>query len=146
MREAQEIEIGEHTYVVGHLPPTKALQLFTDLTKWLGPSFGRALGGATSLQDLMAQNVGDGFGNAVEAFCRELEFARLDSVIKRLASVTSVKGVGPLERIYEAHFAMTGLSPLIKLVPFALKVQFGDFFTGLSSASSPLLSSQKQSD
>lgn len=138
MREARTKEIDGVRYTVNLLSPTPALDLLMDLVKMLGPGLSPVFSNLGTLEQAMDREVSDlkteFLGEAVRALCASLDKDIAKRAIQTLAAVTVVEGSGPLNKIYEAHFAQHGLGPLFQWLPFALQVQYDDFFAVLGSA------------
>lgn len=144
-RQTQTLEIDvdgtTYSYTVGHIPPREALKMLTDLAKLVGPTFAagaRALGEGKTTGDassILEREVdGDLLGQAINVLVRDLNSDAVQGIVDRLCEVTTVDGVGVLNKAgFNKHFGDVGLAPLLKLVPFALRVQYGDFFGQLAS-------------
>lgn len=142
--DGQSTVIEGHTYRCLMLDPLVATDMVADLGFLFGPSLG-ALGGALmggasdGLQKLLDEG-GQEFGAAFEKAAIEF-FARFDKTKQRefintLANVTYVKTGDKevkLDTILTVHFRGR-IASLYKWLGWALKVQFGDFFSPLKTA------------
>lgn len=141
-REAQAKQIKEWTYTVHQLPPKKALDLLMDLAKMVGPAFGMIVSDVGNLKGVLDKDIGDiktaFLGEAVKVLFSGLDKATVMRSIETLAEVTSVtteggQGAGAnLKTIFDAHF-QGNLGALMQWLPFALQVQYDDFFGGLGN-------------
>ncbi len=128
MREAQTKEIGGSTYIVDLLAPKPGMALLIDLLKVAGPAFAEALGTGSAAGLLNAELGSEPMRAAVQALCVNVESAKVQSVIDRLANVTTILDAGKLSSIYDIHFARAGYLELMQWLAFAIKTQYADFF------------------
>jgi len=151
--DAQSTEIDGYTYKVMMLDPLVATDLLADLGFMLAPALG-ALGG------MLAKEKGDGLAKLLDGVEKSEEsdidaaieraviglFARFDKAKQReliaiLAKVTVVvlpDGKEPnLAPMLLQHFRGR-VKSLYKWLGFALKVQYQDFFSGMSADFSQL--------
>ncbi len=137
MRTPQSKNINGTEYTVQLLPPTQALDLLVDLAQMLGPALDPILSNLGTLQGLLDKDLADVdtafFGQAARALCSSTDKVKLRAVVKLLGDVTLVNGA-QLSRVHEAHFLERGLGEMFLWLPFALEVQYGDFFAVLGSA------------
>jgi len=139
-QDSKSTVIDGHSYKCLMLDPLTATDMVADLGFVFGPSLG-ALGGALlkdqgndGLKKLMDEG-GEGFGDALEKAVLEF-FARFDKAKQRefiglLSEVTFVKQGDKevkLSSILTIHFRGR-IGSLYKWLGWALKAQFGDFFS-----------------
>lgn len=141
-QDAQTTTIDGCTYRCLMLDPLTATDMVADLGFVFGPSLG-ALGGALlsesggggDVVERFMQEGGESFGTALEKAVLEF-FARFDKAKQRefintLADVTFVKEGDKevkLSAVLAIHFRGR-IASLYKWLGWALKVQFGDFFS-----------------
>ena len=153
-REAQSKTVKEWTYTVHQLPPKKALDLLMDLAKMVGPAFGMIVSDVGNLKGVLDKDISDiktaFLGEAVKALFGGLDKATVMRSIETLAEVTSVtveggqggQGGGNLKAIFDVHF-QGNLGALMQWLPFALQVQYDDFFGGLGNVMKLVSPAQK---
>jgi hypothetical protein len=139
MTPPREIEIDGHRYMIGRLPPRKALRLQNRLVRILGPPLIPLLksvplsgDGTTNLEEVDLSAVGE----AVQALMAQVTPNEQDEILAELFSVVQVVGtekVGPVMPIFDAHFDGRLLA-VWKLAWATLEEQFGGFFALLVAA------------
>lgn len=138
MATPREIEIDGHRYLVGRLPPRRALKLQNRLVRALGPALVPLLKDAPlrgGLTDLAAVDL-QGVGAALEGLMSQLTPQEQDDIMVELFSVVQVVGsekAGPIMPIFDAHFDGR-LVAVWKLMWACLEEQFGGFFALLAGA------------
>lgn len=136
MQDVKEKKIGEHTYRVRYLPPSKVLKIFSSLFKMLAPAFGKLVDGSlkdgANVSDVLNREIKNiSIGAAVEALVERWDDANVEALIRDLAIYSEVSTDGQrwpsVKDVYEVHF--TGRpKELFEWVYFALEMQFKDFF------------------
>lgn len=130
-RTLKEKTINGKKYTVVHLSTTPALNLLLDLVRMLGPGLAPIASNLGQLRKLLDRDVDDlkvdFLGEAVRALVSGVDKATTHEIMKTLAGVTTVEGVGRLDNAYELHFAQEGLGVLFQWAFFALQTQYDDF-------------------
>lgn len=138
-QDAQTTTIDGHSYKCLMLDPLVATDMVADLGHLFGPSLG-ALGGALlsesggAVQKLLDEG-GENFGEALEKAVSEF-FSRFDkakqrefiNILSEVTFVTQGDKEIKLNSIMAIHFRGR-IGALYKWLGWALKVQFGDFFS-----------------
>lgn len=131
--------IDGEEYTVYMLSPLVAMDLLVDLSKMLGPGLGPladAMSGAVkgegvNIGALLDMEIGgDVFSRAAESLFGNLDKGVVRTAIQTLAEVSQIGGA-PLWKTFEVHFRGR-LGTMSKWLAFALKVQYGDFFSALT--------------
>lgn len=152
-QDSHTTTIDGRSYRCLMLDPLIATDMVADLGHILGPSLG-ALGGALlsepgdGVQKLLDQG-GEGLGAALEKAVTEF-FGRVDKAKQRefinlLSEVTFVKEGDKelkLSSVMSIHFRGR-IGALYRWLGWALKVQFGDFFSPFSAAISRVVQRQE---
>lgn len=141
-RTSKKQTIDGTEYEVFMLPPKKARRILVEMTKVIGPALG-GIAGKGDLGKLMDSDVsGIDWQAAISGLTEKLSDEMLDDHMSEFAKVTQVTGKGYLSEVFDAHF--TGaVDSMFKWYWFALKVNFGNFFSALESASAPLITAAK---
>ena len=135
MLETKKRDIDGFTFTVMQLPGKRGLRLWRRLGKILGPSLARAAASASGQVDFA------GLAGAVEALFDNLTETELDAVVDELTGNALVLYEGserPLKEVYDVLFAGR-VETQLKLLMFALEVNYSGFFVGLRALVSPLL-------
>jgi hypothetical protein len=129
----QERTIDGRTYTVQQLPARKALKTLNRLGKVFGPALAQAATavGSSAKLDIAAIDVAK-LGGAVEALFANLEDADLDHFVQTFLESSLVDGA-PLYAQLDVVF-MGKIDGLLKLLAFAVEVNFGNFMRGLGGA------------
>ena len=129
-------EIDGVIYTVYMLPPKTAMDMLVDIGKVVGPSLGTIMDAASrngGVSELLGMSVtSEFFSKAAGELFQRMDKAVLRSVIGQLAQVSMADGV-KLEDTFDIHFRGK-LGSMVKWLAFALKVQFGNFFSALGDA------------
>lgn len=134
-------DIGGYTYEVVQLGATAGLRMSAELIKILAPSLG-ALAGNADLTGGIKSAIGGhlkpkALEDAARALASSLDSTKVQAIVKELADTTEIWGPGfgdagaPLSMHFDDHFAGKYVN-LGRWLAFALKVNFSDFFDGLS--------------
>ncbi len=122
------------------LPPMKSQALLVQVSKMIGPSIGPVLdklAGKTSVSDMLDQTVtADFFAKAAEAFFRDIDSDKLESVQMALMDKCHADNQ-PLSNIYNVVF-LGRLDLMYRWMAFAMQAQWGK----LSSALVPMIVAQ----
>lgn len=134
MRESKTVNVDDVEYCFNLLNTTKALDIFVDVVQVAGPTVGPILsdlfsGKRASLLDANLKEID--FDAAVRGFVGALNKQQIASIMKDLATVTTVVGHGPLAKLYELHFSTHGVMHQLKWFAEALKFQYSDFWDAL---------------
>ncbi len=132
MLKTQERAIDGRTYTVQQLPARIALKALNRLGKVFAPAVAAAtaaFGGDATQAKLDTLQV-DKLGGAIEALFAHLGDADLDFFIATFLETALVDGQ-PLRAQLDVVF-MGQIDGLLKLLAFAVEVNFGSFFAGLS--------------
>lgn len=134
-REPQTKDIDGHMYTVQMLGGTESWKMLLKLSKMLGPSLGKIVGGVKNLDSLMDMEIGGGgfIAEAIESFVSNVDEPAATSIIEKLKDVSQVNGK-PLRGIFELHFQGDGVG-IIKWLVFALQAQYGNFSDALGNVS-----------
>jgi hypothetical protein len=125
--ETKSKEIGKHTYSVTPLTAKKAYKLLTKILKIVGPGVGTIVDGR-SADGLVGQLIGQ--------ITERLDETAVEQIVDMLIAQTTVRMDGrdvPVEKIFDVHF-VGKMSELMRVLAFALEVQYGDFFADLGGA------------
>ena len=148
MRGEQSEVIETHEYVVKMLPATKGYKLLMRIVRMVGPSIGIIVDGVglsgvkadeDFLQRLGEKNLGDRFfRDSISVLMQHADEGSVEHVIKTLSEATTVKVASAgkfqaLAGIFELHFQGEALH-MSKWLGFALRAQFGDFWSALANA------------
>lgn len=143
MLEPQKKTIQGYTVTVGALPAWQSLEVLQQLSKMIGPAVARlgTAAGASSLDtpEGNAQALA-GLGDAITGALTALKPGELVALSKQLLSQTLVltpdstegKEV-PILKVFDQVFQGQILLAL-KIITFAIEVNFGDFFAALKPA------------
>ena len=149
--DGQTVEIDGDSYKILYLDPLTASDMLTDLSKAIAPALGAVggkvlakkdsknaldelLGGAEGEED--AQALAEAYERAIMGLVDRLDKATFRAMVNELAQVTSVKkgdGWPELKPVMAIHFRGR-IKSFYKWFFAALKIQFADFFSGLSPA------------
>jgi hypothetical protein len=133
MRMDHEVVLDGRTYHIYQFGAEEGLELGLHLTKLAAPILAplMAMGGEAAFTVDVAERV-------AKAAVTTLEPKAMVALVKRMMTVVTVDGVegdadkpgGPLDRLFEVHFAgKTGL--ILKVVREVVMHNFADFFSGL---------------
>lgn len=144
----EEKEINGSTYRVGYLDPHTASDMAVDLFKVLGPAFASAMSGRPGapvvlptddaappvLSSMETMNLKD----AIESLVKTLDKSVLRDVMAKLATVTKVTRpdgtTAMLSQCFNIQFSGKGkLSEMYSWLFFAVQVNFGDFFSTVTT-------------
>jgi hypothetical protein len=127
--------IGNTTYSVTQLTWGKSNALWVRLLNALGPSVGKLAGGWDPKKGVLGNDVGP----AIERLSRDLSADDIEAVVNTLLEAQTIRmtrdGKSPIldREKWELHFTGKYLESL-KVIAFALEVNFGDFLGGLQDA------------
>jgi hypothetical protein len=139
-RDSEKLTIDDQVFEVFMLPPKQARSMLIEMTKIIGPTLGALAdvrGGLRGLLDLdLAGMSATRFQQLAMTLVDRLDPKLLDEHMRALADVTELDGV-PLSKVFDLKFRGK-LGTMFKWYGFALKVNYGDFFSALGSVSSLL--------
>jgi hypothetical protein len=128
VRELKSRTIDGHTYEVQELPARLALRTLNRLSRHTLPALARAFGAAKS-ESLDDIDTGE-LGAALETLFEHLTDDELDGLTETLLKDVSLVDGKPLWAQMDVHFQGRMLA-LLKLLGFAIEVNFADFFGAL---------------
>ena len=141
-RDSQKSKIDGHEYEVFMLPPKVARRLLVEMSKVVGPALGGIMSSGAGLAKLMEMSVeGVDWAAVISGLTDRLSADMLDEHMEVLAKSTHVDGK-ELAPIFDHHFR-GALGGMFKWYGFALKVNYGNFFSALESVSAPLTEAAK---
>lgn len=129
MRETRELEIGGKTYRVTQLPAMRSLKLLNRLGRVLGPALGTLAGAATSSSGLSGMDVGK-LGEAAELLFDKLSEKELEDIVLQLTELVECSDGEKSFVLTKPHIDTLfqgDVGGLLKLVAFALEVNYGSF-------------------
>jgi hypothetical protein len=140
MKATQELvlpdgEGRDRTYAVTQLPARRALKMLHKIGRVLVPTIAQALGSASitdfsSMKKMAGLELGD-LGKAAETLFDRMPEADFDALVTELVQGVTLEGK-PLAPVFDLHFQGRILD-VMKLLRFALKVNFADFFPDLAA-------------
>ena len=142
MIEPQTKSIDGRTFTVAPLPAMRQYKLMTRLAKRLGPGLGPALGGLfPQLQQMKGVDLRKvdlaALLPALGALFDQLDPDEAEAVLKELLQTSLIDGK-PLLPVFDAEL-QGKMGTILKLLGFALEVNYGGFFGGLDGAGTGLL-------
>lgn len=128
-RATQSQDIDGTMFAVSQLPAMRSMRLMHRLAKAVGPALLKAAGGkAVSLKELDLSNAGEAAQMLFETFS-ENDF---ETLIRELLESATVEHEGrtiPLMPVFDVVMAGKP-GTILKLLKFALEVNYGSFFGG----------------
>lgn len=118
----RQLTLNGKVYSIKLLPASKGMSVSSRLIKALGPAFGVMLD--SNNEDLFPEQVSM-FTDLAIAIVRQLDELQLETTIKELLGCLSCDGQTVN---FDEHFA-GNYGELIAVTEYALKENFGDFFT-----------------
>jgi hypothetical protein len=125
-------------YKVRQMGATEGVETLTKITKLMLPSIGAVASKDTNLSQIMESDIGgEEIGNIAARLAANLAVDDVQEILKKLAFCTEIFGPGfgdggaPLDVHFDDHFAGE-YGAMIKWATFALKVNFGNFWSGLA--------------
>jgi len=118
----RQLVLNGKTYSVKLLPATKGMSVSARIIKAVGPAFGVLLD--SSNEDLFPEEISM-FTDLAVAVVRQLDELQMEITIKELLGGLSCDGQSVN---FDEHFA-GNYGELIAVTEYALKENFGDFFT-----------------
>ena len=135
-REPATITVDTVEYQLSLLPSSKALDIFIDIIKVAGPTIGPVIGSFLSggKKGMLEVDVSEiKLEDAIKGFTDSLSKDTLKSIMKMFAEHTIVVGSGPLNKLYEMHFAQQGVMHQMQWFGECLKFHYSDFWDVLLS-------------
>lgn len=134
-REPTTITVDAVEYQLSLLPSSKALDVFIDIVKVAGPTIGPVIGSflAGGKKGLEVDVSEIKLEDAVKGFTDSLNKDTLKTIMKMFAEHTIVVGSGPLNKLYEMHFAQQGVMHQMQWFGECLKFHYSDFWDVLLS-------------
>ncbi len=127
--------IGDHDYECSQLTWGASTQLFGRLLKSLGPAMGTVAGASAVSKGLMGAEMGP----AVKMLAKDLTADDVMYIVNKFLDQKAIKlkhdmGYKPMTmEMWDLHFTGQFFNSL-KVIVFALKVNFGDFLDGVRDA------------
>lgn len=126
-------EIDGRTYSVLMLDPDRAIDVATDLQRWLLPAVSELLT-VDSTEDDDDPKLAAAIASGIRAFVAGSDKDTTRRLIETMMTVTTCKDVGRLggkEKVWRVHF-QGRFWTMIKVTAFAVEANFSDFFEGLA--------------
>jgi hypothetical protein len=136
-RRAETQTIDGVQFTVQQLPAMRSMKLMHKLAKALGPAMLKAVGSGGSLKELNLGNAGDAAQMLFEKFSAD-DFEALIRELLETALVTRGGSQIPLMPVFDDE--MCGKpDTVLKLLRFALSVNYQSFWKGLSASVAALV-------